>query len=135
MNQSLVVVDSRIIRHVARTILEDLRFDTAEAADAEAALEFCRDRMPELILLDLDLPKPSAMEFLRKLRHESGGQHPVVLFCTTEKDVEQISQAMALGANDYVQKPFDRETIQAKLAAAGLMKAPRSRGPRASTPS
>jgi two-component system chemotaxis response regulator CheY len=121
VNQSLVVVDSRIIRHVARTILEDLQFDTAEAADGEAALEFCRERMPDLILLDFDLPKPSAMEFLRKLRHESGGQHPVVLFCTTEKDVEQISQAMALGANDYVQKPFDRETIQAKLAAAGLI--------------
>jgi pyruvate/2-oxoglutarate/acetoin dehydrogenase E1 component len=61
------------------------------------------------------------MEFLRKLRHEQGGKDPVVVFCTTENDVSHISAALTAGANNYVQKPFDREDLQAKIAAVGLI--------------
>jgi two-component system, chemotaxis family, chemotaxis protein CheY len=122
VNRCLVIDDSRVMRKVARGILEELHFDTAEAEDSEAALEYCRVNMPELILLDFDLPKTGgSMEFLRKLRHEREGKRPVVVFCATENDVSQISEALAAGANDYVQKPFDREALQAKLAAAGLL--------------
>lgn len=122
MNRCLVIDDSRVMRKVARAILEDLQFDTVEAEDSDAALEYCRANMPELILLDFDLPKTGgSMEFLRKLRHERAGKRPMVVFCTTEKDVEQISQAMEAGADEYVQKPFDREALKAKLAAVGLL--------------
>jgi two-component system, chemotaxis family, chemotaxis protein CheY len=122
MHRCLVVDDSRLMRKIARAILEDLEFDTAEAEDSEAALEYCRAKMPELILLDFDLPKTGAgMEFLRKLRHEQGGKDPVVVFCTTENDVAHISDALAAGANNYVQKPFDREDLQTKIAAVGLI--------------
>jgi two-component system chemotaxis response regulator CheY len=124
MNRCLVIDDSRIMRKIARTILEDLNFEAAEAEDTDAALEYCRASMPDLILLDFDLPSASGLEFLRKLRHETGGDRPVVVFCTTENDVLQISQALSAGANDYVQKPFDRETLQSKLAATGLIQAP-----------
>ena len=122
MHRCLVVDDSRLMRKIARAILEDLEFDTAEAEDGEAALEYCRAKMPELILLDFDLPKTGpGMEFLRKLRHEQGGKDPVVVFCTTENDVSHISAALTAGANNYVQKPFDREDLQAKIAAVGLI--------------
>ena len=124
MKRCLVIDDSRVIRKVARAILEDLQFDTAEAEDSEAALEYCRAHMPELILLDFDLPKTGGMEFLRKLRHERDGKHPIVVFCVTENDVPQISEALEAGANDYVQKPFDRAALEAKLAAAGLVQKP-----------
>ena len=115
MNRCLVIDDSRIMRKIARSILEDLSFDAAEAEDTDAALEYCRASMPELILLDFDLPSASGLEFLRKLRHEHGGERPVVVFCTTENDVLQISQALSAGANDYVQKPFDRATLRIEI--------------------
>jgi two-component system chemotaxis response regulator CheY len=122
MHRCLVIDDSRLMRKIARAILEDLEFDIAEAEDGEAALEYCRAKMPELILLDFDLPQTGAgMEFLRKLRHEHGGKDPVVVFCTTENDVSHISDALTAGANNYVQKPFDREDLQAKIAAVGLI--------------
>jgi two-component system, chemotaxis family, chemotaxis protein CheY len=124
MHRCLVIDDSRIIRKVARCILEDLNFDTAEAEDTEIALEYCRSGMPELILLDFDLPNGNGVEFVRKVRHEPNGERPVIVFCTTDNDVLQISQALAAGANDYLQKPFDRETLVAKLANAGLIKVP-----------
>jgi len=124
MNRCLVIDDSRVIRKVARSILEDLNFDMAEAEDAEVALEYCRTGMPELILLDFDLPGNNCAEFVRKVRHERNGERPVIVFCTTDNDVLQISQALAAGANDYLQKPFDRATLESKLANAGLIKAP-----------
>jgi two-component system, chemotaxis family, chemotaxis protein CheY len=122
MNRCLVIDDSDVIRKIARTILEDLNFDTAEAEDAEVALEYCRAGMPDLILLDFDLPSSNGVEFVRKIRHEEDGERPVIVFCTTDNDVVQISKALQAGANDYVQKPFDRGTLESKLAATGLLK-------------
>lgn len=122
MNRCLVIDDSPIIRKVARAILENLNFDTVEAEDTDVALTYCRTGMPELILLDFDLPGGSCVDFIRKLRLERDGERPVIVFCTTDNDLLHISQGLTAGANDYLQKPFDRETLESKLAAAGLIK-------------
>ena len=121
MKQCLVVEDSPVIRQVACRILEGLAFETHEAEDCASALEACRAKMPELILLDWNLPKSSGAEFLRNLRRAQGGADPVVVFCTTANDVDRISEAMIAGANDYVLKPFDRESIEEKLTQIGLI--------------
>ena len=120
MKNCLVVDDSRVIRKVACRILQDLRFDTAEAEDGLAALTACRGRMPELILLDWNMPNMNGIEFLKTLRKERDGARPVVVFCTTENDVAHITEALNAGANEYIMKPFDREIIEAKLAEVGL---------------
>lgn len=121
MKHCLVVEDSRVIRTVARGILEGLDFQTVEAEDGVGALKACRAKMPELVLLDWNLPNSSGAEFLRALRREPEGSHPVVIFCTTENDVPQINEAMLAGANDYILKPYDRETIREKLTDVGLI--------------
>ena len=69
----LVVDDSRVIRKVARRILEDMRFEIEEAADGMEALHACRRRMPDAILLDWTMPVMSGIDFLRQLRQEPGG--------------------------------------------------------------
>jgi two-component system chemotaxis response regulator CheY len=121
MRHCLVVDDSRVIRKVACRILEDLQFATEEAEDGLSALDSCRARMPELILLDWNMPNMTGIEFLKTLRKERGGDHPVVVFCTTENDVAHITEALGAGANEYIMKPFDRGIIEAKLAEVGLM--------------
>ena len=63
----------------------------------------------------------SGIEFLRALRATDGGDKPVVVFCTTENDIEHIQEAIAAGANEYIMKPFDSEIIQAKLAQVGMI--------------
>ncbi len=120
MKKCLVVDDSRVIRKVARKILEELNFETGEAEDGVAALEACRKQMPDAILLDGQMPNMSGMEFLRALRRETGGNKPVVVFCTTENDVAEITEATGAGANEHMLKPFDREIVKAKLADVGL---------------
>ncbi len=121
MKQCLVVDDSRVIRKVARKILEELQFDIAEAEDGKIALDHCRKTMPDAILLDWNMPNMNGLEFLRALRREAGGEKPVVVFCTTENDINHITEAMTAGANEYIMKPFDREIIEAKFSEAGLV--------------
>jgi two-component system chemotaxis response regulator CheY len=123
MKHCLVVDDSRVIRAVARRILEELKFDIGEAEDGMTALRACRDRMPDLILLDWSMPNMTGVEFLKSVRGQPGGDKPRILFCTTENDVTHIAEAMAAGANEGLIKPFDRAIIQAKLAEMGVLAA------------
>jgi len=83
MKTCLVVDDSSVIRKVARRILEGLEFQIAEAEDGEQALDICRNRMPDAVLLDWNMPKMDGYEFLRVLRRLPDGDRPKVVFCTT----------------------------------------------------
>jgi len=121
MKTCLVVDDSRVIRKVARRILEGLQFDCDEAGDGAAALDKCRARMPDAILLDWNMPVMNGMDFMAALRREPGGDNPVVVFCTTENDMQKITEALRAGADEYIMKPFDSEIIQAKFAHVGLL--------------
>ena len=120
MKHCLVVDVCRVIRTVACRILQDLHFETGEAEDGASALAACRSQMPELILLDVNIPNMDSIAFLKALRRERGGDRPVVVFCTTENDIACISEALGAGANEYIMKPFDRSVIEAKLAEVGL---------------
>ena len=121
MKNCLVVDDSSVIRKVARRILESLEFQISEAEDGEQALEACRDRMPDAILLDWNMPRMDGYEFLRVLRRLPDGDRPKVVFCTTENDVAHIARALHAGANEYIMKPFDREIVEAKFQEVGLI--------------
>jgi two-component system chemotaxis response regulator CheY len=121
MKSCLIVDDSRVIRKVARRILEELDFQIEEAADGKEALDACLRRMPDAVLLDWNMPVMSGIEFLRALRQTAGGSSPVVVFCTTENDLAHIREAISAGANEYIMKPFDRDIIEAKFSQAGLM--------------
>lgn len=120
MKSCLVVDDSRVIRKVARRILEELGFDIAEASDGLEALAWCRAVMPDAVLLDWNLPMMSGLEFLKQLRQEPEGDKPTVIFCTVENDLERIREALDAGADEYIMKPFDGDIIAGKFAQAGL---------------
>jgi len=68
MPTCLIVDDSRVIRKVSRHILEDLKFDVAEAENGQEGLEYCRETKPDVVLLDWNMPVMSGIEFVRALR-------------------------------------------------------------------
>ena len=121
MKSCLVVDDSTVIRKVARRILEELSFAVDEAADGAQALEACRAKMPDSILLDWNMPVLDGLEFLALLRKEPGGDKPMVVFCSTGNDIDDITRALQAGANEYIMKPFDRDIIEAKFTEVGLL--------------
>ncbi len=121
MKSCLVVDDSRVVRKVARRIVEDLGFECQEAEDGQKACEACEVSMPDAVLLDWNMPVMDGLEFLKKLRAMDNGNHPKVIFCTTENDMSHIQQAMQAGANEYIMKPFDKEIIENKFLQIGAL--------------
>ena len=116
MAHCLIVGESRVIRTVARRILEELHFIVSEAEDGMSALRAAREKMPDLILLDWAVPGMTGLEFVRGLRGQPEGARPIILICTTEVDANEIAHAVAAGIDDYLMKPFDHATLSAKLA-------------------
>ena len=121
MKSCLVVDDSKVIRKVARRILEGMRFQVDEAGDGKEALERCQQSTPDVVLLDWNMPVMNGMEFLRALRSAPIKKQPLVLFCTTENDMSHIRAAIDAGADEYIMKPFDQEIMEAKFAQVGLL--------------
>ncbi len=120
MKTCLIVDDSRVIRMIARRILQELKFEVQEAENGEVALATCCQQMPDGILLDWNMPVMNGIDFLAALRQLPGGDAPVVVFCTTENDMAQIQQALELGASEYIMKPFDADILRMKFAQVGL---------------
>lgn len=121
MKNCLVVDDSKVIRKVARHILESLDFSVSEAVDGQDALMQCEASAPDVVLLDWNMPVMSGMDFLQALTRSDVKSRPKIIFCTTENGIGHIKAAVDAGADEYVMKPFDRETLESKLAIVGVI--------------
>ena len=121
MKSCLVVDDSRVIRMVARKIIQELSMQVQEAEDGQDALDQCKASMPDAVLLDWNMPVMNGLEFLIELRKLPNGDHPKVVFCTTENDLNHIQEAIQSGADEYIMKPFDSEILQSKFEQVGLL--------------
>ncbi len=105
----LVCDDEEGIRAALRLILEpyyELRF----AVNGEEALQHFADRPADLVLLDIKMPKIDGLEVLQQLM--ANPAPPRVLMLTAYKSLELAQRATALGALDYVTKPFDRVAVR-----------------------
>lgn len=121
MKTCLVVDDSRVIRKVARRLLEDLGFAVEEAEDGQSALERCRAAPLDAVIVDSYMPKMDGIAFLRALKREGLLRMPGLVFCTTENDEDHIASARAAGAQAILLKPFDRDTLEANLNYVGSL--------------
>jgi two-component system chemotaxis response regulator CheY len=83
MRRCLIVDDSRVVRLVARRFIEALGLTVEEAGDGQLAVIACDQQMPDVILLDWNMPVMSGIEFLRHLRARDDGSEPIVIMCTT----------------------------------------------------
>jgi two-component system chemotaxis response regulator CheY len=115
MKTCLLVDDSRVIRKVARQIIEALGFACEEAENGQIALDACKAKLPEFILLDWNMPVMNGLDFMLAMRKLPDGDKPIIVFCTTENDMQHIQQAVDSGANEYIMKPFDADIIRGKL--------------------
>lgn len=122
MTSCLIVDDSRTVRKVVRNIVESIGgFECFEAENGAAAQESCQHKMPDVIILDWNMPVMNGLEFIQALRSMPNGGTPRVIFCTTENSMTFIQTGMAAGADEYIMKPFDRQIIESKFVQLGLI--------------
>ncbi len=110
----LVVDDDEQLSSIIRFTLKREGFVVLTAPDGQAALEAWRQEAPDLILLDVNLPRLNGHQVLRRIRAES--QTPVIMLTVRAED-EDVVQGLDLGADDYVAKPFSPKTLVARIRA------------------
>jgi two-component system KDP operon response regulator KdpE len=118
----LVVDDEPQIRRVMRVILSSQGYQIAEARSGEEALNKFREFLPDLVLLDLNMPGMGGLEACRALR--AGSEVPVIILTIRNTEDEKV-EALDAGADDYVTKPFSMKELLARIRAA-LRRAPTS---------
>jgi DNA-binding response OmpR family regulator len=103
---------------ILRGLADNLRFEGYEvitASDGETGYQLQRERKPDLIVLDLMLPRMSGFEFCRKLRGE-GIQTPILMLTARSEEPDRVL-GLDLGADDYVTKPFSVRELMARVRA------------------
>src|SRR5207249_6469479 len=114
MKTILVVDDERNIVDLVRLYLEKEGFAVVAAADGEEALALYRRHDPDLVILDLMLPRIDGLEVCRQIRR--AGETPVLMLTARSDDIDAIV-GLELGADDYVTKPFNPRALVARVKA------------------
>jgi len=110
----LVVDDERILLDTLRYNLSKAGYQVWTAADGESALRLARQERPDLILLDVMLPRIDGFDVCRTLRRESST--PILMLTARDEEVDKVL-GLELGADDYLTKPFSMRELMARVKA------------------
>ncbi|MBI4249277.1 MAG: response regulator [Elusimicrobia bacterium] len=123
----LVVEDHESVRSLLKRLLEEENYRVIVAVDGEEALSRVAQEVPDLILLDVMLPKLDGMEVCRRVRRDpAAGRVPIMMLTARGAPADQAA-GLRLGANDYVVKPFDAEELKGRITAL-FLKVERDKG-------
>ena len=118
----LIIDDDPQIRRVMKVILAGERYEVFEARSGEAALLKFREFLPDLVLLDLNMPGMGGLETCRSIREQS--EVPIIVVTVRREESEKV-ELLDAGADDYITKPFGKQEVLARIRAA-LRRAPSS---------
>ena len=125
----LLVIDSDPdTREVLTQLLTQQGYSTEEADSAEQAFDILRERLTDLLILDISLPGMSGLDFCRRLRREARLRSLPVIFLTGHAIGSAVVEAFEAGADDYMTKPFTAPELSARIF--GLLKRARLEAPR-----
>ena len=111
----LIVEDEKSIVDILRFNLEKDDYAVETAYDGEAGLRLVVEKNPDLVLLDLMLPKMNGFDVCRRLR-EKGSNVPIIILTAREEEGDKV-QGLELGADDYITKPFSMRELMARVKA------------------
>src|SRR5690242_14494202 len=109
----MIVDDEEAARYGMRRALTTLGYNITEAGSAEAARALLKQNEPDLLLLDVNLPGLSGLDFLRELKNANGnGNAPLVIIVTAHGSERMAVEAVKAGAHDYISKPFELDDLR-----------------------
>jgi DNA-binding response OmpR family regulator len=118
-NDKLILIadDDGDVLDLVRFRLDQGGYDTITAGNGEEALKLARERLPDLCVLDVMMPKLNGFQVVQALRDARPTEGiPVLLLTATVQD-RDIAHGLEVGADDYLRKPFDPHELQARVAA------------------
>lgn len=125
----LVADDDEALQLMIQRLAQKAGFDVVQALDGEAALRICAERRPDLILLDIMMPRLDGRDVLRRLKGDPALRDiPVIVFSARGEQSDRLL-GLELGADDYVDKPFDIDLLVRKIEYR-LWKRAEGAGPR-----
>ena len=116
MAKILIVEDDKELSKIMQLELSHEGFETTTAEDGRSALEKLQSAQPDLVLLDVMLPRLSGLEVLRKIRNEIDEDLPVILVTARGETIDKVD-GLNSGADDYISKPFKIEELLARMNA------------------
>src|SRR5665213_640775 len=119
----LVVDDNEVNRDILVTRLEAHGYRMIEAADGEAALTVARAELPDLILLDVMMPKIDGIEVCRQLKQDASLPFMPIILVTAKTDTKDIVAGLDAGADEYLTKPIDQGALVARVRSVLRLKA------------
>jgi two-component system chemotaxis response regulator CheY len=116
----LIIDDSRALRAMIRKMLTEAGCQVSEAGNGREGLERLGEITPDVVLVDWNMPVMNGFEFLVAVRSDPARKDLPLMMVTTETEMAQMARALDAGANEYVMKPFSRDSLFAKFAVLGL---------------
>jgi len=104
MKKILFIEDEFALQKTFRDVLEKEGYQMISALDGESGLNLAKSQKPDLILLDLILPKKDGFEVLKELKKDESTKEIPVIVLTNLEDIESVEKAIELGANTYLVK-------------------------------
>ena len=115
MKKILIVDDEKELVEIIKMSLEPLGYEVFEAYDGSEGLEKARQIKPDLIVLDLMLPKMDGYQVCRMLKFDVNFKHiPIILF-TARAAKDDLEKGKEAGADAFITKPFKHEVLQEKI--------------------
>jgi two-component system chemotaxis response regulator CheY len=109
------------MRKILKSILAGAGFEVAEAKGGPEALDSLAQNRADLALFDWNMPEMTGIELLSKVRSDPSHDGMKIMMVTTESEQQEIERALQQGANEYVMKPFTKDSILDKLQMIGFV--------------
>ena len=111
----LLVDDSATVLMMERMILASERFQIVTATNGEEAHERARTELPDLILMDIVMPKMTGIQACRAIKDDPATKHIPIILVTTRGEAESMEAGYSSGCNDYVTKPVNSAELLGKI--------------------
>jgi two-component system chemotaxis response regulator CheY len=118
----LIVDDSKTMRTMLSSYAQALNCEVAVAEDGVAALEKLEESTDyDAILIDWDMPRMNGLELLKAIKANPALDGAKTMMVTAQSSMDRVSEALTLGADDYLMKPFDEPMVADKLRLLGIV--------------
>ena len=114
----LVADDDANLRRILCLFLKSARYETVEAVNGREALNLARSQRPDAVIMDIMMPLMDGFGVCRALKEDPDTKRTPVLMCSARNKKEDLIQAIKVGADDYIVKPFAKETVLTKVQKA-----------------